>query len=584
MSELQMSQLQLEPRSGRKRKRGSLFWTGIILFLLLCTVLVTIYIGYPFASEEEVSYFEGENPILFNQEQMGNALVQDGSIYLPYSFVQSQIDEALYYEEASQSIILTTTDKVVEMPSNSLTYFINQEPVQLRMPVFHIIDDEPYISLAIIEHYYPIKVSILGNNGLVWIEQDGDSYQSAQIVKEIPREAYTKLRTEPTYQSPYYIEVEEGEQVRIEREDEDFYFVRNNQGIAGYIEKEFVEAGEDVVISVEKEQQFSEPLQIDEPIHLTWEAVYTSNPNTELLPEMPGVHVVSPTWFSLANENGDVANLGSIEYSNWAHERGFQVWGLFSNSFDPALTHEVFNTFEKREYVIRQLLHFSQLYHLDGINLDIENVNQEDGPLVTQFVREAAPYFHEAGLVLSMDITFISTSGNWSAFYERDKLADLVDYLIVMAYDEHWATSPIAGSVASLPWVETNLQTLLEVVPPDRLLLGVPLYTRLWKEEMTAEGTEVSSEALSMAQAKEWVDSRGITPTYDPVSGQNYAEWVDQSTGAIYKMWLEDAVSLEKRADLAENYGLAGIGTWSRYFADETAWTALQMEESEEEI
>ncbi|HWO75294.1 MAG TPA: glycosyl hydrolase family 18 protein [Bacillus sp. (in: firmicutes)] len=584
MSELQMSEPQLEPRSVKKRRRGSLFWTGLVLFLLLCTIMVTIYIGYPFASEEEAAYFEGENPILFNQQKHGNALIQDGSIYLPFSFVQSQIDQSLYYEEASQSIILTTTDKVVQMPSNSLTYFINEEPVELRMPVFHIKDNEPYLSLDIVEHFYPIKVSILEESGLVWIEQDGETYRTAQIKEEIPREAYKKLRAEPTYRSPYYAEVEAGETVRIEEETEDFYLARNQQGVAGYIEKEFVNAGNVVEVSVEKERQFAEPLQIDEPIHLTWEAVYTKNPNTDQLPDMPGVHVVSPTWFSLANENGDLANLGSIEYSNWAHEKGYQVWGLFSNSFDPALTHEVFKTFEKRQYVIRQLLHFSQLYDLDGINLDIENVNQEDGPLVTQFVREAAPYFHEAGLVLSMDITFISTSGNWSAFYERDKLADLVDYLIVMAYDEHWGTSPVAGSVASLPWVETNLQKLLEVVPPDRLLLGVPLYTRLWKEEMTAEGVQVSSEALSMAEAKEWVDSKGITPIYDPVSGQNYVEWTDQTTGIIYKMWLEDAVSLEKRANLAEKYGLAGIGTWSRYFADETAWTALQMEETDEEI
>ena len=583
MSELQLPELQLEPRSGKKRKKRSLFWTGLVLFLLICTVLVTIYIGYPFASEEEAAYFEGDHPILYNQQQAGNALIQDGLVYLPFSFVQSHIDEGLYYEEASQSIILTTSDKVVEMPSNSLTYFINQKPVELRMPVFHMINNEPYISLEIIEHYYPVKVSMIEVNGLVWIQQDGETYRTARISEEIPREAYKKLRTEPTYQSPFYTEVKSGETMRIEGEEEGFYYVRNQLGVAGYIEKEFVSPGKEVTVSVEREQPYTEPLQIDEPIHLTWEAVYSNNPNTDQLPEMPGVNVVSPTWFSLANEKGDVANLGSVEYSNWAHEKGYQVWGLFSNSFDPALTHEVFKTFEKREYVIRQLLHFSQLYNLDGINLDIENVNQEDGPLITQFVREAAPYFHEAGLVLSMDITFIS-SGNWSAFYERDKLADLVDYLIVMAYDEHWATSPVAGSVASLPWVESNLQRLLEVVPADRLLLGVPLYTRLWKEETTAAGVQVSSEALSMAEAKKWVESKGLTPIYDSDSGQNYVEWADKKTGAIYKMWLEDSVSLEKRAELAEKYSLAGIGTWSRYFADETAWTALQMEDSEEEI
>lgn len=580
---MEMAELQLEPRLRRRKRKGPLFWTGLTLLLLIALSGMTIYIGYPFASEEEVLYFEGEHPILFEQKQVGNAVIEDGTYYVPFSFVQTNLDPSLYYEEASQSIILTTADKVVQMPSNSLTYFINQEPVELRMPVFHIKENEPYLSIHIIEHYYPIKITINEVNGVVWIDTDKTQYQDGTIVTDISRDAYKKLRVSPTYQSPFYTAVEEGETVRIEAEEAEYYLVRNQNGVAGYIEKEFVQPGKKVEITVNQVQKERVPLQIEEPIHLTWEAVYSKNPNTNQLPEMPGVNVVSPTWFSLANEKGEIANLGSIDYTEWAHKRNYQIWGLFSNSFDPDLTHEVFQTFEKREYMIRQLLHFSELYNLDGINLDIENVYPEDGPLITQFVREAAPYFREAGLVLSMDTTFIA-GGNWSAFYEREKLAPLVDYMIVMAYDEHWGSSPVAGSVASLPWVESNLQRLLEVVPADRLLLGVPLYTRLWEEKATDEGMEVSSDALSMAEANQWIDSKGLTPIYDPESGQNYVEWQDPDTGSVYKMWIEDSVSLEKRAQLVEKYGLAGIGTWSRYFADETAWTALQLEESEAEM
>ena len=241
--------------------------------------------------------------------------------------------------------------------------------------------------------------------------------------------------------------------------------------------------------------------KIEGPIQLTWEAVYTKNPDLATMPVMPGVNVVSPTWFELSGTDGTIKNLGSLDYVNWAKTKGYQVWGLFSNAFDPDLTHEALQNYETRQKMIRQLLIYSQMYQLDGINIDIENVREEDGPLVTQFVREATPYFHQAGLIVSMDITFIS-SGNWSAFYEREKLAETVDYLMVMAYDEHWGTSEEAGSVASFPWVETNLQKLLEVVPNEKLILGVPLYTRLWEVKETGE---VSSKALSMAEAKEWL-------------------------------------------------------------------------------
>ncbi|MCK9907282.1 glycosyl hydrolase family 18 protein, partial [Frankia sp. Cpl3] len=80
------------------------------------------------------------------------------------------------------------------------------------------------------------------------------------------------------------------------------------------------------------------------------------------------------------------------------------------------------------------------------------------------------------------DVTIKSSSDRWSRFYDRAALAKVVDYMMVMTYDEYWASSPVAGSVASLPWVEKGLQGVLEEVPNEKLILGVPFYTRLWKE------------------------------------------------------------------------------------------------------
>ncbi|MDF2857218.1 MAG: hypothetical protein K0Q87_3069 [Neobacillus sp.] len=223
------------------------------------------------------------------------------------------------------------------------------------------------------------------------------------------------------------------------------------------------------------------------------------------------------------------------------------------------------------------------MYQLHGINFDIENVKQEDGPLVTQFMREATPYLHEAGLVVSMDITFSAgDNNNWSSFYERSELSQIVDYLIVMAYDEHWGPASGAGSVSSLPWVEINLQNLLTEVPNDKLILGVPLYTRLWKEQKLDNGEiEVTASALSMDKAKDWITENALQPIFDPISGQNYAEFYDENENATYKMWLEDELSLRKRAELAALYQLAGVATWSRSFGDQTAWASLNLTDNQ---
>ena len=400
------------------------------------------------------------------------------------------------------------------------------------------------MALDLILPYYDIQYSILPKTNAIEIVTNGMEKKHGTIQVQDVHEERLRLRTEPSLQSPYTAQIKDQEKVTIEKKEGDYVFIRKNDGTAGYLSNKYVTVGDTEIIQINKKQEEVIIPQIEGPIQLTWEAVYTNNPDTNMIPEMPGVNVVSPTWFELSGSDGSVKNLGSLDYVNWAKDRDYQIWGLFSNAFDPDLTHEALKKYETRQSIIRQLLQYSQIYRLDGINIDIENVREEDGPLVTQFIREATPYFHQAGLIVSMDITFMTT-GNWSAFYEREKLAESVDYLIVMAYDEHWGSSEIAGSVASFPWVETNLQKLLEVVPNDKLILGVPLYTRLWEETSTGE---LSSKAMSMAEVKEWLAANAVTPQYDEVSGQNYAEYYAADSKSTYRIWLEDEFSLTKKS------------------------------------
>jgi spore germination protein YaaH len=572
-----MSQIEF---SGTRQRKPSKKWiiSGLLIAFLLVTSSIILLL-YPFASKEKAEYFIGEHPILFQGSQAGNAVIDSENVYVSFEFLQKHIDDSLIFDETSNSIIITTESKVIQMPSESLTYYVNEKPVELQITPFVSDNGQMYVAIDPLQSIYSFQYKVLPESGAVWIQQNGEVLAHGSVTDEKTNEEKLRLRTSATLQSAYVSDVSANEELYIENEQEDYYFVRKADGQAGYIEKPLIEKGETEEIVIAEEPVNHEIPRIEGPIHLTWEAVYTKNPDPANMPAMPGVNVISPTWFELASPDGSIKNLASVSFSEWAKEQGYQVWGLFSNGFDPDLTHQAFSSFETRQKIIRQLLHYSKMYKLDGINIDIENVNPEDGPLVTQFMREAAPYFHEAGLTVSMDITFIA-SGNWSAFYEREKLADIVDYLVVMAYDEHWGTSPKAGSVASFPWVESNLEKLLEIVPNDRLILGVPLYARLWEE---TQAGEVSSQALSMAQVQEWLIEHGVTPEYDPNSGQNYAEYYDEAEQKTYKIWLEDSLSLKKRADLAVKYDLAGVASWSRYFADESAWSALAIKEEPEE-
>lgn len=548
---------------------------GIVFSFLIVLTSITLLI-YPFPSNTFEKYFKIEHPIVFKGEVYPqSALQKDHEIYVPFSFIQEKIDPTITLDKASNSVIITTKNKVLQLPTESLTYFVNEKPFSLETPA---ITDEKRIKYLQLEPFlttFNIKMDYKTETGAVLIKKGGDTLLTG-IVQENGDEDVNRLRMNPTLTANYVAEVKANEKVEVEKDQDQFFFIRKENGIGGYIKKEMIQLKEPKMIANVSEEKLVKPLTTEWPINLTWEAVYTKTPNPNQLPKTPGVNIVAPTWFKLKNQTGDVTNLGSLSYSKWAHENGFKLWGLFSNDFDPVKTHVAFKDFETRQKIIRQLLQYGEMYKLDGINLDIENVNPEDGPFITQFVREATPYFHQAGLVVSMDITFLSSSGNWSKFYEREKLKDIVDYLIVMAYDEHWANSPVAGSVASLPWVETNLKELLTIVPHDRLILGIPLYARIWKEKETVGGNlEVSSKAYTMAQIEEWLKEKGVKPRIDNESGQYYGEYYDEKEKATYKVWIENEYSLHKRAQLVHKYSLAGIGSWSRYFGNDRAWTAL---------
>ncbi|MFD2444010.1 glycosyl hydrolase family 18 protein [Bacillus sp. CGMCC 1.16607] len=564
-----------------KKKTTPIKWivTGLILAMVMIVSSILLLL-YPFASKEKADYFQGENPILFQNRQNGNALIDGETVFIPISFIKEQLDESIIFDEKSNSIIITTQNKVIQMPTESLTYYVNEKPVKLHFPAIQSSNGELYVALEPLLAYYPIQYKKLDGTNAIWIQTDGEELTNGTVGKKEVHEEKLRLRTDATLQSAYTANIKNNEKIYIEGEKEEYLFVRKEDGTAGYLHKELIKKGQQDQIVITKEEKTANLLPIKGPIRLTWEAVYNRNPDTSQLPEMPGINVVSPTWFELEDGEGNIKNLGSLDYVKWAKSKNYQVWGLFSNAFEPEMTHLAFKDYETRQKMIRQLLHYSQMYHLNGINIDIENVNVEDGPFITQFVREATPLLHEAGLTVSMDITFISTSENWSVFYEREKLGKVVDYLIVMAYDEHWGSSPVAGSVASFPWVEKNIENLLAVVPNERLILGVPLYTRLWKEQVLADGkVEVSSKAISMTKAKEWLNENGIKPIYDSSTGQNYAELFVKAENSTYKVWLEDELSLKKRSELVGKYQLAGVASWSRFFADNTAWTALHQDD-----
>ncbi|WP_179030636.1 glycosyl hydrolase family 18 protein [Paenibacillus kribbensis] len=561
-------------RRRRKRSRFKAAAGLLLLAAIICTITVVKY-GNPLHEKPD---WQGVRPIFIQGKLTGYEAQSSGkNMLIPLKLVQKQIDPAIRYEDENQTIILATRQSLLHMNVAKSQGELNGKVYTLTAAP-QVISGELYIPIQAVREVYGVSVHEDPVTGAVILMKAGDKVKLGSVEKKDGgQDAKIALRKEASSLSFILTDISQQSKVRIWSKQGDWYFVQLDNGYAGYVKMDNVsEGGELVVPSVKDVVSTSEKHWEGRPVNLAWEAVYNRKPNPSTFDPMPGVNVVSPTWFSIIDQEGTVESKADPAYVSWAHRKGMEVWGLLSNSFNPELTTEALSTFERRKSIVDQMISFAQEYDLDGINIDFENVHTKDGPNVTQFLRELKPMAREHDLILSVDVTPKSQSEMWSAFLDRKSLGSITDYLMVMAYDEHWAASPEAGSVASLPWTKASIKRILQEdeVPPQKVVLGIPLYTRVWSETPEKGKIKVSSKSLGMDSAAAIVEKFKLKPKFRASEGQNYVEYTED--GVVKKIWLEDRVSLGARVELAKSLKLGGIGVWNRTFADENAWETLK--------
>jgi|LSQX01.3.fsa_nt_gb hypothetical protein len=328
----------------------------------------------------------------------------------------------------------------------------------------------------------------------------------------------------------------------------------------------------------------------NEKVNMTWEYVAINTPDMKEIGAIPGLNVVSPTWFEIGNEKNlewlskpksfiyedndmsiQMVDLGEKEYIDWAHENGYDVWALLRNEFDIDVASKILNNKETRQNTIEQLVEYTEKYKLDGINIDFEYLYYEDRDVLSQFIRELALVLREMGAVTSIDVTKIEpTSIRWSMCYDRKALGEAADYMALMAYDQNGEWSTKSGSVAQLKWVEKAVTDMLKQVPAKKVILGLPFYTRLWEEQ---EGKVISAKAISMGHAQRLINENNATLTWDDESGQYIAGY--SKDGRTYSIWVEDAKSISLKASLIDKYNLAGTAGWRRGLETPDIWEVL---------
>lgn len=499
-----------------------------------------------------------------------DVIVENGVVYVSTKDIANFFDDHIFYDNKYDQIITTSETKVATLKLNENKAKVNGSTVDLVASAKKI-GEQFYLPFSeISESVYNVETTYIEDtNTVVLVSLDRELTYANSSKKN-------SVKSKPTMFSKTVDKIEKGDNVTVvpsKNGDENGWTkVTTENGKIGYVKATTLANTKKIRDNLEMGKQ------IQGNVSLVWEYFSKYAKAPQRTEKIDGVNVVAPTFFSLSDskKGAIVANVGQAgqNYINWAHSNGYRVWPWVANEAtnkeDKDLTSEILNDYKLREKLINSIVSAVEMYNLDGINLDFENMYESDKDAYSRLVIELAPRLKELGKVLSVDVTAPDGSPDWSLCFNRNVIGDVADYVIFMAYDQHNQSSTEAGTVAGCDWVEANINKFLgqEGVKPEKIILAMPFYTRVWN--VTDGG--LSSSAVDMKSQSTLIpDDAKIT--WDDSLKQNLAEY--EKNGRTYKVWMEDAKSLKCKLDLVKKYNLAGGAFWRKDQETSDVWKVI---------
>ncbi len=490
------------------------------------------------------------------------AVLIGGEPYAAYTYVESQLNSCFYWDEETKGILLTTSGGVQTLlPGDAAVAKTpgGQPAVQQES------DGKVYISLDVVKEYTDLDYAYYSDPNRVVIRNEWDGVEQATVQSDT-----AQVRQKGGIKSLILADVQKGDTLLYLENLDNWCKVMTADGYTGYIQTEDISEPEAIEAWTAKKDSY-ERITRDHKINLVWHQSTSTESNdamAEMTAEMTGVNVISPTWFSVTDETGTISSLASADYVKLAHEAGREVWGLIDN-FNEAFDETTDLAYASvRSRIIEQLLAEAASCGMDGINVDFENLKEAGIPHYLQFLRELTSAAHAQNLVVSVDTPVPQA---YTMYYQRGEQARFVDYMIVMAYDEHFAGSEEAGSVSSLPFVQQAVEEMTRVMPADQVICGIPFYTRVWTEKFGQSA--ITSEVLGMDGAKNYAKENQMTETWDASLGQNVA--TVETSDARYTIWMEDEQSMEEKLKVIQSADLAGVAEWKLGFECADVWSLI---------
>lgn len=554
----------------QKKKAAPVLVVLILIVLVGAAGVVSFLInrykpGTEYMAENEYFNLTDENSVALiqNGELLEEqAVLIGGEPYAAYTYVESQLNSCFYWDEETKGILLTTSGGVQTLlPGDAAVAKTpgGQPAVQQES------DGKVYISLDVVKEYTDLDYAYYSDPNRVVIRNEWDGVEQATVQSDT-----AQVRQKGGIKSLILADVQKGDTLLYLENLDNWCKVMTADGYTGYIQTEDISEPEAIEARTAKKDSY-ERITRDHKINLVWHQSTSTESNdamAEMTAEMTGVNVISPTWFSVTDETGTISSLASADYVKLAHEAGREVWGLIDN-FNEAFDETTDLAYASvRSRIIEQLLAEAASCGMDGINVDFENLKEAGIPHYLQFLRELTSAAHAQNLVVSVDTPVPQA---YTMYYQRGEQARFVDYMIVMAYDEHFAGSEEAGSVSSLPFVQQAVEEMTRVMPADQVICGIPFYTRVWTEKFGQSA--ITSEVLGMDGAKNYAKENQMTETWDASLGQNVA--TVETSDARYTIWMEDEQSMEEKLKVIQSADLAGVAEWKLGFECADVWSLI---------
>lgn len=501
--------------------------------------------------------------------EVGGRII-DGIPYIEYSVLRTNLNGRFYWDANEGLLLYTLPNGTVRVEAEQNSYTVTDTIDTKDYVIFKQMEDTAYVALDFVKQYTNMEYAVHENPNRAMIVTGGREIKTATIKKD------TEVRYQAGVRSPVLAEVSKGDKVTMIEVLDNWEKVCTSDGFIGYVKAKALGNEETETTSGEGyQEQVYTNIAVDYTINMGWDNVSNETANTyvaDTIGRSKGLTTISPTWYNIADSQGNLASISSSDYVVTAHNAGVDVWPTlrdFQGGTDSMESvYEVLSYTSKRGNLISQVIADALDKDVDGINLDFELIDVNCGVHYIQFVRELSVACRQNQLVLSVD-NYVPQPYN--EHYNIEEQGKVADYVVMMGYDEHTNASETTGSVASLPYVSDGLQTILEQVPSEKVISGVPFFTRIWT---VAQNGTFTSEALGMEDAISHVGAAGATASYDEETGQNYAEWVNLD-GSTSRVWLEDYTSQEARLKMMQENNLAGMAAWRLGFESSEIWDLI---------